>query len=72
MNQATASGIVAKLNLTPHPEGGFYAETFRDSSIVLSKSQLPHECKFLCLSISTFLYDSDVFPHFRIWVLDLR
>ncbi|KAB1209413.1 hypothetical protein CJ030_MR6G006205 [Morella rubra] len=41
----SASEIVAKLNLTPNPEGGFYSETFRDNSIVLSKSQLPPEYK---------------------------
>ncbi|GLT70578.1 hypothetical protein SLA2020_426490 [Shorea laevis] len=41
----SASEIVAKLNLAPHPEGGFYYETFRDTSIVLSKSQLPPEYK---------------------------
>lgn len=42
---ATKSEIVAKLNLKPHPEGGFYSETFRDSSIILSKSHLPPQCK---------------------------
>jgi len=31
MNVATADEIVALLNLTPHPEGGWYAETFRDA-----------------------------------------
>ena len=39
-----ASEIVAMLNLPAHPEGGFYSETFRDNSIVLSKSQLPPKC----------------------------
>ena len=28
---ATAAGIVAQLGLKPHPEGGHYRETFRDS-----------------------------------------
>lgn len=42
---ATTSKIVAKLNLKPHPEGGFYSETMRDTSIILSKSQLPSRCK---------------------------
>jgi predicted cupin superfamily sugar epimerase len=27
----TASDIIARLELKPHPEGGFYRETFRDS-----------------------------------------
>ncbi|KAI0545497.1 RmlC-like cupin domain-containing protein [Xylaria curta] len=27
----TASDVVAALNLTPHPEKGYYTETFRDS-----------------------------------------
>ncbi|XP_031740981.1 uncharacterized protein LOC101210771 isoform X2 [Cucumis sativus] len=42
---ATASEIVGKLNLKPHPEGGFYSETFRDYSVHLSKSHLPPEYK---------------------------
>ena len=37
-NMGSASKIVAKLNLATHPEGGFYSETFKDNSIVLSKS----------------------------------
>ena len=41
----TASAVAAKLNLKPHPEGGFFSETFRDTSITLSTSQLPPECK---------------------------
>ncbi|URE28006.1 Cupin superfamily (DUF985) [Musa troglodytarum] len=36
-----ASEVAALLDLQPHPDGGFYLETFRDSSITLSKSQLP-------------------------------
>ncbi|KAK9989862.1 hypothetical protein SO802_030101 [Lithocarpus litseifolius] len=44
-NMGSASEIVAKLNLAAHPEGGFYSETFRDNSIVLSKSQLPPQYK---------------------------
>lgn len=31
MSVATADEIVALLNLKPHPEGGYYAETFRDA-----------------------------------------
>src|SRR5882757_3771060 len=27
----TAADIIARLGLTPHPEGGHYRETFRDS-----------------------------------------
>ncbi|KAK7848442.1 hypothetical protein CFP56_005022 [Quercus suber] len=41
----SASEIIAKLNLAANPEGGFYSETFRDNSIVLSKSQLPPQYK---------------------------
>ena len=29
---ASAAGIVATLGLKRHPEGGWYAETFRDNS----------------------------------------
>ncbi|KAJ7956005.1 RmlC-like jelly roll fold [Quillaja saponaria] len=41
----SATEIVAKLNLKPHPEGGFYEETFRDDSVFLQRSQLPSEYK---------------------------
>ncbi|XP_058089339.1 uncharacterized protein LOC131236222 [Magnolia sinica] len=50
-----ASEIAAVLNLQPHPEGGFYSETFRDSSITLSKSQLPSHYK-VDRPISTSIY----------------
>jgi predicted cupin superfamily sugar epimerase len=29
----TAAGIIAKLALQPHPEGGYYRETFRDAAV---------------------------------------
>ena len=29
----SASDIIASLDLKPHPEGGYYRETFRDSSV---------------------------------------
>ncbi|KAG7021984.1 hypothetical protein SDJN02_15713, partial [Cucurbita argyrosperma subsp. argyrosperma] len=51
----TASEIVAKLNLKPHPEGGFYSETFRDKSVHLSKSHLPPEYK-VDREVSTCIY----------------
>ncbi|KAK2997187.1 hypothetical protein RJ639_024821 [Escallonia herrerae] len=44
------SEVVSKLNLKPHPEGGFYSETARDSSIILTKSLLPPE------SLATFFF----------------
>jgi hypothetical protein len=47
----SASEIVAKLNLKPHPECGFYSETFRDTSVFLPKSQLPPECKLFRQSL---------------------
>ncbi|KAF3792318.1 hypothetical protein EJ110_NYTH00466 [Nymphaea thermarum] len=40
-----ASRIAALLNLQPHPEGGYYKETLRDSSIHLNESQLPPHYK---------------------------
>ncbi|KAI3772760.1 hypothetical protein L6452_03953 [Arctium lappa] len=51
----TSSEIMAKLNLKPNPEGGFYAETFRDTSISLSTSQLPPRYK-VDRPISTAIY----------------
>ncbi|CAI9100759.1 OLC1v1037926C1 [Oldenlandia corymbosa var. corymbosa] len=52
---ATTSKIVAKLDLKPHPEGGFYSETLRDNSVILSKSQLPPQYK-VDRPISTCIY----------------
>ncbi|KAK3034514.1 hypothetical protein RJ639_032503 [Escallonia herrerae] len=49
------SEVVSKLNLNPHPEGGFYSETARDSSIILTKSLLPPEYK-VDRPISTCIY----------------
>lgn len=34
-SEATASEIIAKLGLIPHPEGGFYAEMFRSPDRVM-------------------------------------
>ncbi|XP_072953770.1 uncharacterized protein [Typha angustifolia] len=50
-----SSEIASLLDLKPHPEGGFYAETFRDSSITLSKSQLPPHYK-VDRAVSTSIY----------------
>ncbi|KAI4335187.1 hypothetical protein L6164_013857 [Bauhinia variegata] len=51
----TASEVAAKLNLQPHPEGGYYAETFRDDSVHLHKSQLSPEYK-VDRPVSTCIY----------------
>ncbi|KAK1263724.1 hypothetical protein QJS04_geneDACA013523 [Acorus gramineus] len=37
-----ASEVAELLDLKAHPDGGYYSETFRDSSIILSKSLLPN------------------------------
>lgn len=50
-----ASEVVFSLNLKAHPEGGFYSETFRDSSITLSRSQLPSQYK-VDRPVSTSIY----------------
>lgn len=44
-----ASEIATLLALKPHPDGGFYLETFRDFCITLPKSQLPPHCKHISL-----------------------
>ncbi|XP_058756663.1 uncharacterized protein LOC131629877 [Vicia villosa] len=51
----SASEIAQKLNLVPHPEGGFYFETFRDHSVQLSTSHLPPEYK-VDRPVSTCIY----------------
>ncbi|XP_050215823.1 uncharacterized protein LOC126666939 [Mercurialis annua] len=52
---ASVTEIVKKLNLQPHPEGGFYCETFRDTSVTLSTSQLPCAYK-VDRAVSTAIY----------------
>lgn len=51
----TRSELVARLKLQPHPEGGFYYETFRDASVHLSKSLLPPHYK-VDRPVSTCIY----------------
>lgn len=51
-----ASEMVATLDLKAHPDGGFYAETFRDPSISLSKSQLPPRCTHSLSLVSKFSF----------------
>ena len=41
----TISELVSLLKLQPHPEGGFYTETFRDTSIGLPLEALPTGCE---------------------------
>ncbi|XP_030538457.1 uncharacterized protein LOC115746707 [Rhodamnia argentea] len=55
MDSATTSWIVEKLKLTPNPEGGLYSETFRDTSVLLSRSQLPPRYK-VDRPVSTSIY----------------
>ncbi|KAJ8422323.1 hypothetical protein Cgig2_011615 [Carnegiea gigantea] len=50
-----ASQIVEKLSLKTHPDGGFYIETFRDHSVILSKSYLPAQYK-VDRAVSTAIY----------------
>ena len=40
----TAQEIVDRLQLIPHPEGGFYSEPFRDTGLI-PKSVLPQQFK---------------------------
>ncbi|KAH7296155.1 hypothetical protein KP509_26G011500 [Ceratopteris richardii] len=49
------SKLVQSLQLLPHPEGGFYKETFRDHSVQLSTSVLPHQYK-VDRPVSTAIY----------------
>lgn len=51
----SASEVVKKLDLQPHPDGGFYLETLRDTSILLSKSNLPSPYK-VDRAVSTAIY----------------
>jgi len=53
--EMTATEVAALLDLKPHPEGGFYAETFRDGSVTLSTAQLPPQYK-VDRAVSTAIY----------------
>lgn len=54
--EITTSQIIGKLKLKANPEGGFYTETFRDTSVFLTKSQLPDHCILLSHFIFSSLY----------------
>ncbi|GAB4838085.1 hypothetical protein Ancab_027616 [Ancistrocladus abbreviatus] len=51
----SATAMVNKLNLKPHPDGGFYLETFRDSSVLLPRTLLPPRYK-VDRAVSTAIY----------------
>jgi predicted cupin superfamily sugar epimerase len=53
--EMTATEVAALLDLKPHPEGGYYAETFRDSSVSLTTDQLPPQYK-VGRAVSTAIY----------------
>ncbi|KAL6661602.1 hypothetical protein ACP70R_000986 [Stipagrostis hirtigluma subsp. patula] len=53
--EMTATEVAALLDLKPHPEGGYYAETFRDGSVTLTTSQLPPQYK-VDRAVSTAIY----------------
>ncbi len=38
LSQLAAKEIIRKLELQPHPEGGYYRETFRDDEVVSGRS----------------------------------
>jgi predicted cupin superfamily sugar epimerase len=48
----TATEMCKLLNLVPHPGGGFYKESFRDSDISLSADSLPPRCAVFSPSFS--------------------
>jgi len=51
----TSQEIRELLDLQPHPEGGFFAESFRDSDIFLDKSSLPDSFR-VGRPVSTAIY----------------
>jgi len=62
----TIDNIIKKLDLQPHPEGGYFKETYR-SKLTLSKEELPREFeggRNACTAIY-FLLTSDNFSAFH-------
>eukprot|EP00897_Mesotaenium_endlicherianum_P000180 jgi/Mesen1/10162/ME000076S09671 len=51
----TMDEVAKLLNLLPHPEGGFYSENFRDTSVQLTTDQLPPQYK-VGRPVSTAIY----------------
>lgn len=37
-SELTAAGVIARLGLAPHPEGGWFRETFRDPRLIEGRS----------------------------------
>lgn len=65
MNQS-AEQIIDYLKLRPHPEGGYYRETYR-SDLLLNKNALPNnfEGNRHCATCIYFLLTSDMFSSFH-------
>src|SRR5882724_7502676 len=57
MEKQDAAYWVSRLNLQPHPEGGFYKEVFRSELEVVKKSQ--NSIKQACTSIYYLLEGAD-------------
>ncbi len=49
MQDLDADAVIALLDLAPHPEGGFYRETFRDSATVPGTSRAASTCIYFLL-----------------------
>jgi predicted cupin superfamily sugar epimerase len=48
----SAADIIARLELQPHPEGGHYRETFRDTRLDANGRPLPPRSISCCLAAS--------------------
>jgi len=57
--------LISKLNLQPHPEGGWYAEVFRDDRVVKSIDVAGNEKKYSAGTGIYFLLDGHTFSAFH-------
>eukprot|EP00271_Cylindrocystis_brebissonii_P015283 TRINITY_DN37709_c0_g1_i1.p1 TRINITY_DN37709_c0_g1~~TRINITY_DN37709_c0_g1_i1.p1 ORF type:complete len:198 (+),score=25.33 TRINITY_DN37709_c0_g1_i1:325-918(+) len=54
----TVTDVVEKFGMQPHPEGGFFVETFRDSSVAIPLEALPPSAGYKVArpSVTTAIY----------------
>ena len=69
-HKPTTQEILDLLQLQPSiPEGGYFAETFRDTSIFLPKSSLPAHCMQRTLPSSSLVVCGILMPGYVCWVV---
>jgi len=66
MSEYDPNQIIKALNLIPHPEGGYFAETYRSSSVIPANSGIVNEERNVSTAIYYLLRSEDISRFHRI------